>query len=174
VPRPRLRPPTPDDVGFIYDLAARVDLRWPTATRFLTAVTPAAVLAQLQQSAEVGYIVCDASGRSRGIVGFTDPDVGSRVMSLDGMAHPEDVDGWDLVRAAVPQVMDEASRAGTIRFVYRDEYLELKMSLISGAGSEGSELWEPEVTIPNYVNIDGLWCTRVTCRLDLTKWYSRI
>ncbi len=71
-------------------------------------------------------------------------------------------------------ILDEAARAGTVRHIYYDEYVELDNSLIVGEGSEGSELWRTEVIIPQYVNIDGQWCTRATYCLDVSTWFTRL
>jgi hypothetical protein len=137
-------------------------------------MTPVAVLSALQQAAEVGYIVTDIKGNRVGMVGYIDPDPASQAVWLDGIARPGDTEGWSLVRAAVPVILDEAARAGTVRHIYYDEYVELGNSLIAGEESEGTELWRTEVVIPQYVNIDGVWCTRVTHCLEASSWFSRL
>ena len=90
-------------------------------------------------------------------------------MWLDGHGFPRDSGALELVRTAVPIVLDEAARAGTVRFVYYEEYVELNETLIV----DHRDLWKPEVTIPQYVCIDGLWCTRVTLKLEMDAWSDR-
>jgi hypothetical protein len=132
-------------------------------------MTPASVFTALQASVEVGYLVLDDTRQPVGVLGFVDADAPSRVMWLDGHAKPNDTGALILLRAAVPVVLDEAERAGTVRFVYYEEYPELEESLID----DTRELWEAEVTIPQYVRIDGVWCTRITWRLELSRWSDR-
>jgi hypothetical protein len=165
----RLRAPGPDDASFLFGLAAANDLRWPAVTRFSLSMTPSAVISALQTTVEVGYLVLNEERRPVGVVGFVDPDTPSRVMWLDGHAMPGDREGLQLVREAVPTVLDEAARSGNVRFVYYEEYVELGASIIV----DDEHLWEAEVTIPRFVCIDGLWCTRVTWCLRMTAWENR-
>ena len=132
-------------------------------------MTPNAVLTAMQVATEAGYLVLDADRNPVGVLGFIDADAPSQVMWLDGHAAPGDARGLALVREAVPTVLDEADRAGTVRFVYYDEYPELGCSLID----DSRDLWDAEVVIPRYVKVDGLWCTRITWRLDMTAWSNR-
>ena len=90
-------------------------------------------------------------------------------MWLDGHCTPGDGDALVLLRQAVPIVLDEAERAGTVRFIYYEEYSELDESLVV----EHRELWQSEVVIPQYAYVDGTWCTRVTLKLEMTAWANR-
>jgi hypothetical protein len=158
-----------EDASYLFQLAAACDLRWSMVTRFGTAMTPSAVLTAMQTATEAGYLVLDADRSAVGVLGFIDADAPSRVMWLDGHAAPGDERALALVRAAVPVVLDEAQRAGTVRFVYYDEYPELGCSLLD----DDRDLWDAEVVIPRYVKIDGHWCTRITWRLTMTAWANR-
>ena len=132
-------------------------------------MTPTAVLSALQTTVEVGYLVLNDERLPVGVVGFVDPDTPSRVVWLDGHAMPGDSEGLRLIRQAVPTVLDEAARSGNVRFVYYDEYVELGTSVIV----DDQNLWEAQVTIPRYVCIDGLWCTRITWCLPMSVWEDR-
>ncbi len=164
-----LRAPGPEDAAFLFRLAAECDLRWPAISRFGAVATPPCILNALQISVELGYLVLGEGREPVGVLGFVDADPGAQVIWLDGHSFPGDDASLQLVRKAVPIVLDEAERAGTVRFVYYEEYPELDESLIDAH----RDLWEPEVTIPQYVCIDGLWCTRITYRLELSVWADR-
>ena len=164
-----LRAPAAEDTAYLFKLAAECDLRWPAVSRFGAVCTPQSVLTALQSAVEVGYLVQDAKKQPVGVIGFVDADPGSQVMWLDGHCSPGDGEALLLLRQAVPIVLDEAERAGTVRFVYYEEYSELDESLVV----EHRELWESEVVIPQYVSIDGTWCTRVTLKLEMATWANR-
>lgn len=133
-------------------------------------MTPASVLNVLQSVVEVGYLVLDSDRSPVGVVGLVDADVPSRVVWLDGHSLPGDQKGLQLISEAVPIVLDEVGRAGTVRFVYYDDLVELNESIIDG---ENFQFWEEELRIPQFVQINGLWCSRVTYRLDVARWVDR-
>ncbi len=160
-----LRPPGPADANTLFGLVAQHDLRWPLVTRFASVLTPHVALTVLQNAAEVGYVVEHTDGRFAGLVGLIDGDVVGGVVSLDGVST-DDVDSVRCVRAAVRRVLDEAEAAGTVRRVYHEAYDELGPPIIA----DHFGLWEREVSIPNYVRINGSWCTRTTYTLRMSRW----
>jgi hypothetical protein len=170
---PRLRVPSAEDAAFLFRLASECDLRWPTVTRFNIRMSPEVVLSTLTRDTEAGYVVLNREKEPVGVIGVVDPDVASRVVWLDGHAFPGDVAGLELVRDAVPVVLDEVARSGNVRFVYYEELVELNESLITDQVSDENVPWVAELIIPEFVCVDGVWCTRVTHRLDVESWADR-
>jgi hypothetical protein len=117
----------------------------------------------------VGYLVLDEDRQPVGVIGFVDPDPASQVMWLDGHARPGASAHLDLVRNAVPVVLDEAERSGAVLHVYYETFRELNDSIIEDTKS----LWVCELDIPNFAMIEGLWCSRQTYRLDMSTWSQR-
>jgi hypothetical protein len=169
---PYLRLATADDAPFLFSLAARLDLAWPTTTRNHGLLSPTAVAGNVASCAEIGWVVGESPTQLVGLVGFIDSDPSAKLGYLDAVAWPHPR-ARQLVSAAIPGLLDQAMVMAEPRKLYFEYYEADAGQMIDGPLIPQLDLWEREVVIPDYVRIDGISCSRVTVSITPDRWRNR-
>lgn len=113
-------------------------------------------------------IFLDETGTECGVAGLVATGTGLDTGMLDIVAAP-DVHSRQVVRRTVPQVVRAAFQGAPVRHLYHDRFDD-DPDLLSGM-----DVWELEVTLPEFAQVNGRYADRLTfglSRSEYEQWVS--